>query len=41
MIYLTMGLVLASVYQMTGKIHASMSLHFIINALAMSLLLMH
>lgn len=41
MIYLTMGLTLASVYQMTGKIHASMSLHFIINALAMSLLLMH
>lgn len=41
MIYLTMGLVLASVYQKTGKIHASMSLHFIINALAMSLLLMH
>jgi len=39
LIYVTMGLVLATVYRLTGKIHASIALHFLINALAMTLLL--
>jgi len=41
LIYVTMGLVLATVYRLTGKIHASIALHFLINALAMTLLLTH
>lgn len=39
LIYVTMGLVLATVYRLTGEIHASIALHFLINALAMTLLL--
>lgn len=41
LIYVTMGLVLATVYQLTGKIRAAIVLHFIINAFAMSILLLH
>lgn len=40
LIYFTMGLILASVYRISGKIQDSIILHFLINAGAMSLMLL-
>ena len=40
LIYVTMGLVLASVYRWTHKIQAAIALHFMINSVAMSLMLL-
>jgi len=39
MIYVTMGLILATVYRLSGKIQDSIILHFLINAGAMSIML--
>ncbi|MFB9768455.1 CPBP family intramembrane glutamic endopeptidase [Lactiplantibacillus modestisalitolerans] len=39
LIYVTMGLILATVYLRVGKIKAAIALHFIINALAMGILI--
>jgi len=41
LIYLTMGIILASVYHYTGKLRAAMLLHFLINAGAMSFILLN
>ena len=41
LIYVTMGLALAVVYRLTGKIRAAIALHFVINALAITIMLLH
>lgn len=41
LIYVTMGLVLAIVYRLTRKIRAAIALHFVINSLAITIMLLH
>lgn len=41
LIYVTMGLALAVVYRLTGKIRAAIALHFVINALAITIMLLN